>query len=71
MRERSIIWWLALAAALYPAVVAIILVTLPVLGPRIGPLALAAVIAMHLALAAVVLAPLPRSIGTPDRCGLR
>ena len=58
MRGRSAMWWLALAAAVYPAAIVMLLVTLPVLEPRSGPLALAAVLAMHLALAAVVLVPL-------------
>jgi endonuclease/exonuclease/phosphatase (EEP) superfamily protein YafD len=42
---------------LYPAAVAVFLLLLPVVQPRNGPLALAAVLAMHLALAAVVLVP--------------
>jgi endonuclease/exonuclease/phosphatase (EEP) superfamily protein YafD len=47
-----------LLAAAYPGAVALLLVALPVVQPRDGPLALAAVLAMHLALAAVILAPL-------------
>jgi vancomycin resistance protein VanJ len=46
------------AFALYPAAVAGLLVLLPAVQPRIGPLALAVVLAMHLALAAVMVVPL-------------
>ncbi len=49
---------LALVAAVYPGAVAVLLVLLPVVQPRGGPLALAAVLAMHLALAGIVLVPL-------------
>ena len=58
MRGRSAVWWLTTVAAFYPAAIVILLVSLPVLAPRSGPLALAAVLAMHLALAAIVLVPL-------------
>lgn len=44
--------------AVYPAVVAVLLVALPVVQPRNGPLALAAVLAMQLALAGTALVPL-------------
>jgi endonuclease/exonuclease/phosphatase family metal-dependent hydrolase len=43
--------------ALYPAVVAALLIALPILEPRSGPLALANILSVHLALAAVVLVP--------------
>lgn len=58
MRDRSRTWWLQLVAALYLAAVAVLVVALPVIQPRDGPLALAAVLATHFALAAVVLVPL-------------
>lgn len=45
-------------AAVYPAIVAILLSVLPVVQPRDGLFALAAVLSMHLALAALVLVPL-------------
>jgi endonuclease/exonuclease/phosphatase family metal-dependent hydrolase len=43
--------------ALYPAAVAALLIVLPILQPRTGPLALANVLSVHLALAALVLVP--------------
>lgn len=43
--------------ALYPAAVAALLVVLPILAPRSGPLALANILSVHLALAALVLVP--------------
>ncbi len=58
MRHRSAAWWVSLVFAMYPAAVAALLLLLPVIQPRNGPLALAAVLAMHLALAAIVLVPL-------------
>ena len=57
MRDRSVAWWLLLLLAAYPAVVTTLLVALPVVPPQNGPLALAAVLAMHLALAGLVLVP--------------
>ena len=44
--------------ALYPAAVAVLLVLLPILAPRSGPLALANILSVHLALAALALVPL-------------
>lgn len=44
--------------ALYPAAVAALLVLLPILAPRSGPLGLANILSVHLALAALVLVPL-------------
>ena len=58
MRHRSAASWVSLVLALYPASVAALLLLLPALQPRNGPLALAAVLGMHLAVAAVVLVPL-------------
>ena len=43
--------------ALYPAAVATLLIVLPILQPRTGPLALANILSVHLALAALVLVP--------------
>lgn len=43
--------------ALYPAAVAAFLIVVPILQPRTGPLALANILSVHLALAALVLAP--------------
>jgi hypothetical protein len=43
--------------ALYPATVAALLIVLPILAPRTGPLALANILSVHLALAALVLVP--------------
>ena len=58
-------------AAVYPAAVAVLLVALPVVQPRNGPLALAAVLAMHGALAAVILVPLAlHRVGRPLRFSL-
>jgi endonuclease/exonuclease/phosphatase (EEP) superfamily protein YafD len=51
-------WWVLLVAAAYPAVVTLLLVALPVVQPRSGPLALAAVLAMHLTLASLVFVPI-------------
>lgn len=51
-------WWLANIAAVYPAVVTLLLVALPVVQPRTGPFALAAILAMHVALAGILLLPL-------------
>jgi vancomycin resistance protein VanJ len=48
----------ATVAAIYPAAVVVLLVALPVVQPQDGPLALAAVLSMHLALVAIVLLPL-------------
>ncbi len=48
---------LAILLALYPLVVAGLIVLIPLLRPRDGPLALAAVLLMHLALAGLVLLP--------------
>ena len=45
------------ALALYPATVAALLVVLSILAPRAGPLALANILSVHLALAAVPLVP--------------
>lgn len=47
-----------LLGAIYPAAIAVLLVAIPVVQPRDGPPALAAVLAMHLALASVVLIPI-------------
>lgn len=58
MRDRSGAWWLVLLLAVYPATVALLLVILPVIKPRNGPLALAAVLAMHIALSTLVFIPL-------------
>jgi endonuclease/exonuclease/phosphatase (EEP) superfamily protein YafD len=43
--------------ALYPAAVAILLVALPILAPRTGPLTLANIFSVHLALLGIVLVP--------------
>jgi vancomycin resistance protein VanJ len=58
MRHHAAAWWVASGIAVYPAAMAVLLLLLPVVQPRNGPLALAAVLAMHLALAAIVLVPL-------------
>lgn len=50
--------WVLSAAAIYPAAIALLLEAVRVIQPRHGPLALAAVLAMHFALASVVLVPL-------------
>ncbi len=57
MRDRSAAWWVLLVGATYPAAVTVLLLALPVVQPRDGPAALAAVLAMHLAIASLVLIP--------------
>ena len=58
MTGRSALSGLAVIATTYPVGVALVLVVLPVVEPRAGPLALAAVLAMHLALTGLALVPL-------------
>jgi len=58
MRDRSVAWWVLLLLAAYPAAIALLLVALPVVQPRNGPLALAAVLTMHLALASLIFVPI-------------
>lgn len=65
MLNRSAARWASLTLAVYPCLVAALPVVLPVVQPRSGQLALVAILAMHVALAALVagLADAHREVG--------